>query len=326
MRILSTSQFVVPKLTKYETKTTNQKQNYQSPQAQSFGRALNYHDFLTEMRKVCKNKSLKNVVLSTIADKKNYIGSGFNANAYNIPGVDDYIIRIERKTFTPQSFIQNPITEETQNALAPNFGQFVASNNFGFFINKKVFGESHSLSNWAEKIKAVEYGQELTHTDAKTFLNKIHNIAEFPLQSYTELAQKIRKLNKFTESEIDIINPNNLIIDNENKKFGIIDLWYKHKENGNFPPYNGIDSMINLMLDPFLHKRAYGKLSNTDGDKLKLASETIIKKVFKASETAGLVRTKDGAMVIYKDMDKRLPDHFAVTSYSDFLDMYKNLL
>ena len=46
----------------------------------SFGKNLNYRDFLISMRKVYKNKSIKNVVLSTIGDKKNYLGSGFSAD------------------------------------------------------------------------------------------------------------------------------------------------------------------------------------------------------------------------------------------------------
>lgn len=292
----------------------------------SFTSALSYKDFLAAMTKAYKNKSVKNVILSTIADDKNYIGSGFNANAYNIPNIPNYILRIERKSFDPQTFMHHPLVEETQNSLAPNFGQYVASNGNGLFINKKVFGESHSLSNWSETIIKIENGEEILYKDAKTIFEKIKKLSEFPLTSFEDLAKKIKKLNKYTKSEIDIMNPNNLIVNNEKKELGIIDLWYKHSYNATHEPYNGIDSMINLMLDPFTHTKVYNKLNNTDKDILIKSSSEIIKKVMDAGEKNGLERTSINARAIYRDFDKRLPEPFALPSYEEFLQMYRQLL
>lgn len=293
----------------------------------SFGKALSYNDFLSVMHAVYKNKSIKNVVLSTIGNEKNFIGRGFSANVYSIPKIDNYLFRIERNHFTPQSFISNPIISEAQNELAPNFGQFVASNGHGFFITKKVFGESHSLPNWSVKIHAVEKGEdEINHKDAKFILEKVNKLSEFPQKSYEDLARKIQRLNRHTECEIDIMNPNNLIVDNENEALGIIDLWYKHSENGSSAPFNGIDSLINLMLDPFTHKRVYDKLGNADKDIFINSSEKIIKKVFLAGEKAGLERTNNNAIIIYKDFDRNTKLDFAVPAYENFLEMYEHLL
>lgn len=292
----------------------------------SFGKSLNYKDFLISMRKVYKNKSLKNVILSTINDEKNYIGSGFSANAYDIPGIPDYIIRIERNKFTPQNFIHSAIKEEKQNVLAPNFGQYIATNEQGFYINKKVIGESHSLPNWSNTIQKIQAGEEIKHRDAKLFLNKLENLSEFPQTSFDEIAKNINLLNKYTKSEIDIINPNNLIIDNKTKHIGIIDLWYRHIDNGSHEPYNGTDSLINLMLDPFIHKKVYNKLSNSDKDKFIEYSTRIIDKVLDAGKNNGLSRTKNNAMQIYKDFDNTRSKPFAVPAYNDFLEMYSDIL
>lgn len=291
-----------------------------------FGKNLSYNDFLVSMRRVYKNKSLKNVVLSTINDKNNFIGSGFSANAYDIPGISDYIIRIERNKFTPQNFINSTIREEKQNELAPNFGQYIATNRFGFYINKKVIGESHSLPDWANAIQRIQSGEDIIHRDAKLFLNKIKNLSEFPQTSFDEIAKNINLLNKYTESEIDIINPNNLITNNNTKHIGIIDLWYKHIENGSHEPYNGTDSLINLMLDPFIHSKVYNKLSNTDKDKLIEYSTLIINKALEAGKNTGLSRTKDNAMMIYKDFDTTRSKPFAVPAYKEFLEIYSDIL
>lgn len=293
----------------------------------SFGKKLNYDDFLNSLHKVYKNKSLKNIVLSSISDSNNFIGRGFSADVYVIPKIDDYLIRLERKKFTPQSFITTPIIPEIQNELAPNFGQFVATNNRGFFINKMVHGLSHSLPNWADKIKKVEEGVDfITYNDAKFISGKIRELSEFPQKSFDSLASNIDKLNKYTDCEIDIMNPNNLIIDNEQKTIGIIDLWYKHSDNGSSEPYNGVDSMINLMLDPFTHRRVFDKLNKREKTVLLDSSQKIIQKVFTASEKHGLERTNINAIIIYKDFDKHSNLKFAIPAYEDMLRLYPDLL
>lgn len=288
---------------------------------------LCYEDFMISLHNVYKNKSLKNIVLSSISNSKNFIGRGFNADVFEIPGIKDYLIRIERRNFSPVSFIQNPIEKITQDYRVPNFGQAIITNNNGFFITKKVFGESNSFPDWSEKIKGVELGTDtITHTNAKYLLQKISVISQFPQYSFDKLAQKIQKLNRFTDCEIDILNPNNLIVDQNQKTLNIIDLWPHHSQNGSKEPFNGIDSMVNLILDPFTHHAAYSKLSIEDKKNFIKSSEDIINKVFTAGEKAGLKRTKNNAMIIYSDFDRKAKLNFALPSYNDFLNMYPNLL
>lgn len=293
----------------------------------SFGQKLNYVDFIKTLHKIYKNKSLKNIVLSAISEQKNYVGSGFSADVYSIPGVDKYLIRLERKHFSPGSFSKYPIISEPQNELAPNFGQYIATNNHGFFITKKVFGESHSLPNWSEKIKEIENDSSaLTHKEAEYILRKITELSEFPQKSFDELSLKIQKLNKHTDCEIDIMNPNNLILNNQLQEINIIDLWYHHSDNGSTAPFNGMDSMINLMLDPLTHNQVYEKLGNNGKEKLINASKKIIQKVFIAAQKTGLTRTKNNATIIYKDFDKNANLTFAVPAYDEFLKLYHDLL
>lgn len=293
----------------------------------SFQQKLNYGDFLKNLHSVHKNKSIKNIVLSTINNESNYIGSGFNADVYSIPGIDNYLIRIERKNFNVQSLLENPIIPELQNELAPNFGQYIASNNHGLFITKKVHGESHSLPNWSNVIKDLETNKrELKYKEAELILNKIVNLSEFPQKSYDDLAKNIQKLNKYTQCEIDIMNPNNLIVDDENKTINIIDLWYKHSDNGSIEPFNGIDSMINLMLDPLTYNKVSDKLSFKQQDKLTESAQKIINKIFVASEKYGLERNRENAKLIYKDIDKNLDVEFATPAYEKFLETFADKL
>lgn len=293
----------------------------------SFKQKLNYCDFLKNLHSVHKNKSIKNIVLSTINNKENFIGSGFTADVYAIPGIENYLIRIERKNFNTKSFLENPIIPELQNELAPNFGQYIASNSYGFFITKKVQGESHSLPNWPEVIENLETKtQGLKYKEAELILNKITKLSEFPQQSFDELAKNIQKLNKYTDCEIDIMNPNNLIVDEQNKTINIIDLWYKHSENGSTAPFNGIDSMVNLMLDPLTFKTVYDKLSHKQQDKLIKVSEQIIEKIFIAADKFGLERNRENAKIIYRDVDKHSDFNFALPAYEKFLEIFADKL
>lgn len=288
---------------------------------------LNYADFLNKLHKAYKNKSLKNVIFSTIKNDENYIGSGFSADVYSIPKVDDYLIRLERKHFTPQSLIDNQIVPQRQNELAPNFGQYIATNNHGLFITKKVSGESHSLPNWSELIKGLEQGTtELTYKNAKFIFDKVVNLSQFPQKSFDDLAKNIQSLNKYTDCEIDIMNPNNLIVDQNSKTINIIDLWYKHSENGSCAPFNGVDSMINLMLDPLTFNKVLEKLNDRQKEQLLDASVNIIKKVFLAAEKYGLERNKDNAMIIYNDIDNNSNFNFALPAYRNFLNTFSEIL
>lgn len=293
----------------------------------NFGQRLNYNDFLYNIHKFHKNKSMKNVILSTIKDKESYVGSGFSADVYSIPNIENYLIRIERKYFTTQSLHECPIISEPQNEFAPNFGQYIATNNQGLFITKKVPGESHSLPNWSEVIREIEKGNcELTKEQVELIFNKIVNLAEFPQKSFDELAKNIQKLNKYTDCEIDIMNPNNLIVDSKTKSIGIIDLWYHHSENGSIQPFNGIDSMVNLMLDPFTYNEVIEKLDKNNKNQFLKSSEMIIQKIFSASQKVGLERNKDNAKLIYRDFDKNSNLNYALPSYENFLEIHNKLL
>ena len=314
---------------KYQSKVSDNQNSLVFPLTYhniTFKQKLNYYDFLKTINETHKNKSLKNVILSSIQNKENYIASGLHADVYSIPKVDKYLIRIERKDFTPQKFIDNPIIPEAQNEFAPNFGQYIAKNNNGFFIIKKVFGESHSLSNWPEVVQGLEKGTgNMSNDNAKIILNKVTKLSQFPQKSFDDLANNIQKLNKYTDCEIDILNPNNLIVDDKTKAINIIDLWYQHSDNGSIAPFNGTDSMINLMLDPLTHNKVSEKLKPEEKEQFKYSSNQIIKKVFIAADKFGLERTKDNAKIIYRDVDKHSNFNYLLPAYEEFLSNFKEL-
>lgn len=122
------------------------------------------------------------------------------------------------------------------------------------------------------------------------------------------------------------MNPINLILDDENKKLNIIDLWYKHSDNGSAAPFNGIDSMVNLMLDLLTYDKVFNKLSFKLQDKLTESAQKVIDKIFIASEKFGLERNRENAKIIYKDIDKNLDIEFAPPTYEKFLETFADKL
>lgn len=322
MQIQSVKYNSYPK--QYNNKVPNHFVLKNSPRTSiNFGGHFSYDDFCKYFRKFYPDDTFKNSVYSIITNAKNYMASGFYADIYTIPSIEKYLIRIERENFRLKSFMQNEITAAPQNESLPNFGQYIATNNEGFFIVKKVQGECNSIPYWPKKIKQLELGTaEINEKETQFILKKIKKLSEFPQKSYDKLAKKIQIINKNTDCEIDMMNPNNLLINNENKSINIIDIWYQSYGDEIKAPYNGIESMLHLMLDPLTHCKVYEKLPPEDKIRLIQSSEKIIQKVLEASEKNGLKSISQNVITSYKKLDKRLNINFAIPAYNDFLDLY----
>ena len=83
---------------------------------------------------------------------------------------------------------------------------------------RKIYGSSHGINDWTNKyFGLIDNGVKINESDAKDFLSQIENIDNFPSDAYVDLASQIKYLSD-KRIKIDMFNPGNLIIDNENKK------------------------------------------------------------------------------------------------------------
>jgi len=293
----------------------------------SFGRInLDYTNFISEILKVYKGSAIKDVLLTSIADERNLVGYGFSSKVYAIPKIPNYLIRIDKRTFNPENLANNSLIPQILDSRIPDFGQDIARSGCGLSISKRVSGKSHSFSDWSKKIIQLEKGNDiLTKEDALFFLKQLKELSEFPQQRFNKLAKNIKILNSLTKCEIDFLNPNNLIIDKNTKSLGIVDLWDYYDCKGNFQ-INGVDSIINLILDPMMHINIFNKLDNNGKTELLNTSKIIIQKCLKAGEITKLNRNKDFSLITYENFDKSHKLNYALPHYTEFLKLYSGLL
>ncbi len=226
-----------------------------------------------ELDKILKNQD--NIVKSV--RHENYLGSGANVKAFLLDSSSDekFIIKIPH-TFDIAN-IKDVKFQKIPDALSSyNFGQPVAQSKEGIFITKFVQGKTYSVPDIvAVYFRMLMTGQLPTREEAQIDLASMKKIARFPLEAYIDLAKKFKKLNSMGKC-VDYINPNNLLIDEKNKKINVIDIWEDGKWNNNGT--SGYINMVMLLCNGWAHKCFLDALNTREQKEYKKATREIINK------------------------------------------------
>ena len=150
-----------------------------------------YEDFLKKIRTVYGKIGLKRPIKKC----KNYeLGYGNYSRVYGIPGVDDYVLKVNHKTKLGL-FNKVPPLEKLKNDLyAYNFGQKIATNRHGVSVLLKTEGKPYSLPNWIDFYNSAETegNYRIKNIDAEYFLNEnLSRVAKFPQESFDRFAKKV---------------------------------------------------------------------------------------------------------------------------------------
>ena len=189
------------------------------------------------------NKQLKNI----LTNDNLKIGEGNSHTAFNIPGNDDYILRIGTSALKYMNMgnIEKATLEDSGDNLDINVGQKVASisvpSDFArpnepdwlkteIEIMKKQSGESIGVQPPETLVTgefvSVQKEGVLPYEDPsrkEKYARTIHQVAELPIESYEKLIKDFQ-----TASEkgfhFDHLNSNNLLVDAENQSVNFIDM------------------------------------------------------------------------------------------------------
>ena len=171
------------------------------------------------------------------------MGKGREGTAYKIDKMPEYVVKIPNSYHIKDNIKEN-FTELKDDFPFNNFGQAIAAKSDNIQILKRVFGNPHDPL--MDKIS--KQNNKLFLEDAILALNQISNISKFPIKSYIKFAQLINIINQHPIFCVDMLNPNNLMVDNKNKNLQLIDLFNKNK-NPILEDFKGdVHSMINLIL------------------------------------------------------------------------------
>lgn len=285
-----------------------------------------WEDFTQKAKDVYGNIPISEVVDLAMTDE-NIIGEGSAKAVYKIPNIDDYVIgREKRKTYHKQDFVRMDIPFERY-----NFGQPIAETDSGIIIMKKVNGKSHSLDNWSDKVDKLLFGQPVERSDAKEFLEAMKTVSKMPLNSYIDLANQIKYLSDGGH-RLDILSPNNVLIDPKNQQMNLIDLIDGQDRFENFEgELNTVYDLQNILCGTILHEASRKQLSPAEAKELDKATIETLKKCEMAGKYAGLTTDKTNTINFYNVMDGFV-SHFLgcepkfLETYLQFADRYKDYI
>jgi len=231
------------------------------------------------------------------------IGVGANSSVYDIPYLDDYVLKVLNKD-DPNG------VELGEFPSSINLGQPVWQNdkNPRNLILRKVRGKEHSIPSWSRTIWEPNIQKPLlvTKEQAQIYFDSVDRLAKMPQESFDEIAYKAKLLDD-KEYKIDSINPNNLIVD-ENE-IHIID-YFKVKPWELDVYRNCSYDLVAIMLDFTLLPEYMEKMDSVMQAKFLENAKTIFEKVQKASKNVGFSTDVE----IYKTFINETSKWFVTTS------------
>ena len=232
--------------------------------------------------------------------EENLLGMGKTNKAYSLEKLPQFVLRIPNnfKLNENKIFSCRPIKAFCKEY---NFGEPIIDFGNGIQLLNKVEGVGCSFKNWVNYMKdTVLKNLPICKNAAKENLKTLQEIADFPIESYIDFANKLKFLNTTTKT-VDCINPNNIIINFDSKKFNIIDLWDKgtHQTKGNA----GFDHMVTLLCDGILHMDTLKVLPASKVKQYESATNLIIYKCQTAAQLVDLPNSKKEVLNSFKNVE-----------------------
>lgn len=180
------------------------------------------------------NKSLA----ETLANSENILGEGFSHVVYQIPGNDEYILRMNKSSVKCDE-IKNPEIKDVEDKNLPiNIGQPVAQILFdtsdsymkGYVeVLKKQNGESVGVKP-PSAIYIEDTGvlreNEVPYEDASRkdkYERTIHKVAQLPVSAYEKFLEELTIAGE-AGYKFDYYNSNNVLVDEDGQAINIIDM------------------------------------------------------------------------------------------------------
>ena len=217
-------------------------------------------------------------LINLAQNPENIVGQGANSIVYNIPYLDDYVLKVLNKD-DPNKIDMNEFPSDV------NLGQPVwqDENNPRLLILKKIEGSEHSIPNWSRTIGVPFH---VTKEQSVKFAQQLLTIASFPQSSFNQFAKDVKVLSD-KGYKLDSINPNNLIVDEENQQIHIID-YFKVNPKETHLYQNSCFDLIAVTCDFTLFPEYFDNMSEKEKQLTINSVKTITDKMYKGCVDAGL--------------------------------------
>ncbi|MBI2989995.1 MAG: hypothetical protein HYY51_02270 [Candidatus Magasanikbacteria bacterium] len=207
----------------------------------------------------------------TVCTEENLIGHGGNADVYQIPGVETYVVRVKQWGNGGHE-IQSEIEEVEDVFPEFNVGQAVAKMpEDGIFFLKRQTGIPAGVPYGEIRRKGGEKADSMYAEHSK-------RAAEMPQSAYDEFAKLLIVINE-RDHQFDPSKANNVLVDVESGSFNLVDI-NKREEGSTYR--NSITDMIVTLIDNSYAWKYRGEIP------LETYRKKIIEKCLEAGKKTGL--------------------------------------
>ncbi len=227
----------------------------------SFGKSNNDNSFKA-FKTWAEETDFYSKALNIIDFTGEILGSGFEGTTYEIPDNDNWVIKEEKRSASIPVKTDSPqITEIPDLTPNLNLGQMIAHvivpstpySSRRFFILKKQKGETYGVS--------YDKRNQVSESNINTHLKSLKLLSSFPIDSFKEVVEEVVQANK-AGLKFDFYNPNNIMIDEENKKINFVDV-----DKGSIHPLkNQLADILFSLLDGEFAKN-FNKYCNSNTKK-----------------------------------------------------------
>lgn len=193
------------------TKTTSFKGNKNDDSFQAFVKWAEETDFLSNADNIIERTG-------------RILGGGFEGITIEIPNNDKWVIKVmKRSNFIQQKCEKAAICEVPDKLPDLNIGQMIAyvtmpisnTSSRRFYILRKQKGDSYGINNTPP--------QELNKNNIAAHISSLKKMAEYPFDAYRQMIRDIISVND-AGYVFDFYNPNNIMLDDENKRINFVDV------------------------------------------------------------------------------------------------------
>lgn len=235
------------------------------------------------LEKMPKGVSIYDLIERAKTSEKNILGQGANSIVYNIPQLDDYVLKVLNKD-DPNGINMDEFPSDV------NLGQPVWQDkaNPRHLILKKIEGKEHSIPNWSKTIwDGDKYSPlSVTKEQARLFHNQLCDLAWMPQSAYDQLAKDVKILED-KGYKLDSINPNNLIVDKEKGQIHIID-YFKVNPNESEQYKNSYMDLVAIATDFTIFPEYFDKLDDVSQKTILKNVKTIQENLYSGAQKMGL--------------------------------------
>lgn len=277
-----------------------------------------------------KEIPLKDRIMQSINDESNLLGEGLSKKGYNLVGIKDYIIRIYKNCFTPEDLNQKFI--KPAKSYLNSLEGIALCIPGKIDIVKRKSGTSLGVDNYADRIQIRDFPPLrnvcVTREESLKSLEIYEKLKDFPIKSYKQAYKQIKKFCKHPDYQFDIISPNNILVDIDQKKINLIDPVSPkvnrpvHGSDVDFSQYHGCDSLYPILCDFLMQKEHLNNLTPEEQQRWVTSINKIITKSIKAGSKLGLRRNIDQLKLLYTRITKFWGTDELNNRYNNFLDMY----